>query len=49
VVRRLPLERDGGSPEGCRDWLFDGTLRLFWAMSLSLPCVHAGRNLQLRV
>jgi hypothetical protein len=33
VVRRLALERDGGLPERCRGWLFDGSLRLFgsWA------------------
>jgi hypothetical protein len=29
VVRRLALERDVGSPEGCHGWLFDGPLRLF--------------------
>jgi hypothetical protein len=33
VVWCLPLERDGGSPEGYRIWRFDGSLRLFgpWA------------------
>jgi hypothetical protein len=25
----LPLERDGGSPEGCRGWRLAGPLRLF--------------------
>jgi hypothetical protein len=29
TVRCLPLERDRGLPEGCRDWQFDGPLRFF--------------------
>jgi hypothetical protein len=39
VVRRLALERDGGSPEGCRGRLFDGPLRLFgpWAFLCLAP------------
>jgi hypothetical protein len=42
--QRLPLERDGGSPEGCRVWLFDGPLRLFWVVGFSLPWVVATRG-----
>jgi hypothetical protein len=32
-----PLERDRGSPEGCRGWLLDGLLRFFgpWALLCS--------------
>jgi hypothetical protein len=39
VVRRLALERDGSSPEGCRGWLLDGSLRFFgsWALLRSEP------------
>jgi hypothetical protein len=37
VVWCLALERDGGSPEGCRDWLFEGPLRLFGSWASRCP------------
>jgi hypothetical protein len=50
VLRRLPLERDGCSLEGCRGWLFVGPLRFlghgpFFALGRS----HAGCDLRLAV
>jgi hypothetical protein len=41
-MRCLALERDGSLPEGCRDWLLDGLLRLFgpWALLHPGPRLH---------
>jgi hypothetical protein len=44
----LPLEGDGGSPEGCRYWRFDGPLRLFGPF-FALDCNYAWRDLWLWV
>jgi hypothetical protein len=44
VVRRLPLEQDGGSPEGCRGRLVCWAVEAFWAMGLSLPWAAAMRG-----
>jgi hypothetical protein len=46
VVRRLALERGGGSPEGCRGWLLDGPLMVFWVVGSALGRDHAGCGLQ---
>jgi hypothetical protein len=44
MARRLALERDGGSLEGCRGWPFDGLPRLFGAMPYLPPWVVATRG-----